>query len=622
MAIKNTRTIDMFSDEKLRILIIDDNLAIHHDFKAILSCKKKNDEILDEMDEKLFGENHHENVALLPQFEIDSAMQGEEGCELIRAALQQNKPYALAFIDIRMPPGIDGIETIKKILTMDQKIQLVICTAYYDYSWQKIIEKLTQYKNILIFKKPFDHLEVRQLAIALTQKWQRSRAALQNSPMFEKQVKNSAETGKFEKQEDLLTRLPSKAFFDYFLEEAIHYAEHNMFLFSVLRIDIDKITVVNATHVLSAKNELSSQLFDRISKQLRHRDLLTQLSEGKFGVVLMNFNFSQDVRRTAERILTAFKEPFMVEANQISVLVSIGVSFFPIDAKFPDDLVHKAEAAMLGAKKMGGNLHQFYSPELAHDNTISSKFETEMHNAIQNNEFFLLYQPQYDLAENKMTSLEVFLRWNHPERGVLAPIDFISSSENVGVFVILGCWVIKEVCRQSVAWKKNGLSTHPIAINITPHQFQQFDLVKKIADIFTETGVDPQSIEFEITDNIFEMYADAKNKISQLKALGVSIVLDNFGTHYSSVGPLKDNYFSKLKIDKSFMRNIHKSTADEIIIQAIIKMASGMHINVVASGIENQEQLAFLKENGCQLGQGFYLSEPLTVMELEKRLLT
>ncbi len=610
----------MSFDETARILIIDDNLEIHQDFKAILSFKKKDDEFLDEMDKKLFGEDQHENTAALPQFEIDSAMQGEEGCELIRVALQQNKPYALAFVDIRMPPGIDGIETIKRILTIDPNIQLVICTAYSDYSWDKIVEKLGQQENILILKKPFDHLAVRQLAVALTKKWQLSHATKLNTPMLEKRVQNAIETIQSEKQPDLLTRAPNKTFFNYFIAEAIHYAEHNMFLFSVLRVDINKFDVISDAYGVSVKNVLLSQLFDRILKQLRHHDLLAQLSDDQFGIVMTNFNLSRDVKMAVERILSVLKEPFAIQTYRIPVLINIGVSFFSIDAKFPEELVNKAEIAMLSAKELGGNRYQFYSPELMHDSVTPSIFETEIHNAIQNNEFFLLYQPQYDLAENKIKSLEVFLRWNHSSRGVLTPIDFISSSENVGVLVILGSWVIKEVCRQSVMWKNNGLSTLPIAINITPHQFQQPDLVKKIADIFKETGVDPQCIEFEITNNIFETYADAKNKISQLKALGVSIVLDNFGTDYSSVSSLKDNYFSKLKIDKSFTHNIHKSTADEIIIQAIIAMATGMHMGIVASGIENEEQLEFLKKNGCNFGQGFYFGEPLTAQELEKRL--
>lgn len=609
------------SNEKLRILIIDDNLEIHQDFKTVLSFKKEYDPLLDEMDEKLFGNVQHENVPAYPQFEIDSAMQGEEGCELVREALRQNKPYALAFVDIRMPPGIDGVETIKRILTDDKKIQLVICTAYSDYSWEKIIEKLEQQDNISILKKPFDHVHVRKLAVALTKKWQLLRSTTDDIRASEKKIDNEIEQLAFQKHQDLLTRLPSKTFFYYFIEEAIRYAEHNMYLFSILRIDIDKLAMVADRYGQAAKNELLNQIFDRISKQLRNHDLLAKLGDDQFGVVLTNFNFSENVKNAVERILAALQEPFVVQIHQVFISASIGVSFFPIDAKFPEELVSQAELGMRNAKALGDNQYQFYLPELVLDNTASSQFEIEIRDAIQRNEFFLLYQPQYDLTKNKIRSVEAFLRWNHPVRGVLTPIDFISSLENTGVFATLGSWVVKAVCQQCVAWKKSGLSALLIAINITPHQFHRPDFVKTVDDILQETQVNPQCIEFEITDTILETYADAKNKIAQLKALGISLVLDNFGTNYLSVNSLRDNYYHKLKIDQSFTRHIYKNAIDEIIIQAIIVMASGMHVDVVASGIENQEQLLFLKENGCKLGQGFYLSEPLTVPALEKRLL-
>lgn len=603
---------NMSSDHKFRILIIDDNPDIHRDFKTILAFKKTDDAFLDAMDEKLFGAVRHEESESLPQFEIDSAMQGEVGCELVRESLQQNKPYALAFVDIRIPPGIDGVETIKRILAIDQQIQLVICTAYSDYSFAKIMEKIGRPEKILILKKPFDCAEVRQLAIALTKKWQLSQAIL--SPVQTETVVSS-------QQQELLVRSPTKLFFNYLIAEAIHYAEHNMFLFAILRLNIDNLAVVHDTYGQNIQNELLSQFVDRLSKQLRTHDALVQLRDDQFGILLTNFNVCYDVQKAAERILNALKEPFFVQAHQVSVLNSIGVSFFPIDARLPEELVNQAECAMRGATALGNNQYQFHSLALMQNHKTASKVETEIHQAIKNNEFFLLYQPQYDLTENKIQALEVFLRWNHPTRGVLTPIDFIVLSENVEIFVVLGFWVVAAVCRQIAAWKQRGFNIPTIAINLTPHQFQHPDLVKKIADIFQETGVDPQCVEFEIMDNIFEMYADAKNKIAHLKALGVSMVLDNFGTAYSSVSAFRDHYFSKLKIDQSFTHNIHQSEADEIIIHGIIEMASAIGVRVVALNVENQQQLTFLKENGCHMGQGFYLDEPLTVVELEKRFL-
>lgn len=602
---------------ELRILVIDDNPEIQKDFKKILSFEKKNNGSLDSLDEALFGKSEKPIISL-PKFRIDSALQGEEGIKLILESLAEKKPYALAFVDIRMPPGIDGIETIKRILVIDSDIQLVICTAYSDYSWEKIIEQLGERENLLILKKPFDHVSVRQIAMALTKKWQLMHATFLNTKMLEEKVEERTATLKFQASHDPLTKLPNRRFLFDFIFESIKHSEHDMSKFALMFVDLDRFKLINDSFSHATGDELLIQVSERIQKNLRDNDFVARLSGDEFVLVVFDFNSTEVVKKIAKKILAIFNEPFALQDHKVIVPASIGISIFPYDAKTADELIKCADLAMYHAKSLGGNQFRLYFSELQHENLKHLELETDLYSALKNNEFFLCYQPQINIKQNKIVSVEALIRWRHPTRGILRPIDFIPLAEDIGIFAQLGDWIIKEACEQNVRWQTMGYKPIVVAVNIATHQFKQPDLVEKIASILKETGLQSKYLELEITENVLVTHSYAVNKIAQLKELGVTIAIDDFGTGYSGLSYLKDIKLDKLKIDQSFVKNINVNTSDEVIIQAILTMANSLHVQVIAEGIETKKQLDFLQANLCEEGQGFYFSKPLESIELEK----
>ncbi len=602
---------------ELRILIIDDNPEIQRDFKKILTFEKKSKVEFDNLDEALFGEAE-KPVISLPQFRIDTASQGEEGIKLIADSLAEKNPYALAFVDIRMPPGIDGIETIKRILAIDNNIQIVICTAYSDYSWEKIIEQLGQRENLLILKKPFDHVAVRQIAMALTKKWQLMQAAFLNTKMLEEKVEERTESLKFQTLHDSLTKLPNRKFLLDFVNDAIKKSEHGMSKFALMFIDLDRFKLINDSFSHAAGDDLLVQISTRIQQNLRSNDFLARLGGDEFVLVMIDFDHPKIAKKIADKMLGILREPFILQEHKVIISSSIGITVFPYDAKTADELMKCADLAMYRAKELGGDQFQVYSSDLQQENLKHLELETDLHAAIKNKEFFLCYQPQVDLTKNKISSVEALIRWKHPEHGILTPIDFIPLAEDIGIFATLGYWVIREACEQNMRWQKMGFLPIRIAVNVTTHQFKQPDLVEKIEAILIDTGIKPEYLELEITENVVTTHADAMNKIARLKALGVTIAIDDFGTGYSSLSYLSDIKLDKLKIDQSFIKNINVKASDEIIIQAIITMANSLHLGVIAEGIETKKQLDFLQANSCSEGQGFYFSKPVTATELEK----
>lgn len=606
---------DTYSE--LRILIIDDNPDILKDFKKILSFEKKPNEFLDDLNKELFEEGEKTAIPL-PKFSIDTASQGEEGVKLIADSLAVKKPYALTFVDIRMPPGINGIETIKRILEIDKNIQIVICTAYSDYSWEKIIEQLGQRENLLILKKPFDHVAVRQIAMALTKKWQLMHATFLNTKMLEEKVEERTKSLEFQTLHDPLTKLPNRRFLFDFISEAIKRSRHGMSKFALMFIDLDRFKLINDSFSHAAGDDLLIQVSHRIQKNLRGDDFFARLGGDEFVFVVMDFNSIEDVKKIAIKTLEILREPFKLQDHNVIIASSIGLSVFPYDAKTAGELMKNADLAMYHAKELGGDQFQLYSVELRHENLKRLELETDLHAAMKNKEFFLCYQPQVDLLKNKILSVEALLRWRHPSKGILTPIDFIPLAQDIGIFSTLGDWVIREACQQNIQWQKMGFLPITVAVNVTTHQFKHPDLVEKIETILKETGLKPKYLELEITESVITTHAEAMNKIARLKALGVIVAIDDFGTGYSSLSYLKDIKLDKLKIDQSFVKNININSSDEIIIQAIITMANSLHLEVVAEGIETKKQLDFLRANSCADGQGFYFSKPLEPAELEK----
>lgn len=732
-----------------RIMVIDDNPSIHHDFIKILSIDQNPSSDLDKLSLKLFNKkNGEEKEIILPHFEITTASQGQEGADIIEKAYKNNKRYALAFVDIRMPPGWDGIETIKHIWEIDKDIQIVICTAFSDYSWEDTISNLGKTDNLLILKKPFDSIAVRQLASALTKKWQLLQEARKHTASLKKEVRDRTislqeslslvkatlessndgilvinevgeiidynkklllfwklpedyfeknpkmtikdlihnlsdalinpdfflknfekdttdtlidvikfqdgrifecfiqsqklndkavgrvlnfhditERDKFEKEleyqakHDSLTGLPNRILLLDKIRNAIKKSEENHSYFALMFLDLDRFKLINDSLSHAVGDELLNVTADRLQGVMRGDDIVARLGGDEFVVVVNNLPDKAQAIVKAKQILEVFQEPFKISDRKVNVTASIGISLYPADGQTVDVLLRNADSAMYRAKELGANNFQFYTKDMNAHTLEKLEKETELHHAIANNELVLSYQPQYDLTQDKMVAVEALVRWNHPKKGILLPIDFIPLAEETGLIVSIGEWVLRTACRQNKKWQDEGLTPIRIGVNVTLQQFKQQNLVQLVKSVLDETQLSPEYLELELTENVIISSKEVMRTVSELKNLGITIAIDDFGTGYSSLSYLKRIPLDRLKIDSSFIQHIQSKADDDVIVRAVIAMAKSLDLEVLAEGVETEHQLNFLKKNNCGEIQGFYFSKPLNEEELKKILI-
>lgn len=594
-----------------RILVIDDNPSIHADFTKILTKTTANQNDLEDMESAIFGTEAL--TVSTPNFELQFALQGKEALEMVIEAKKEGRPFSMAFVDGRMPPGWDGIETISRIWEVSPDIQTVLCTAYADYSWQEIRRILGESDSMLILKKPFDNVEVLQLAHALTRKWELNREI----------------EGRLNKLAfyDSLTGLPNRALFKDRLGQAIEQARRYGHKMAVIFLDMDNFKRINDTLGHSVGDELLCTTADRLSKCLRASDtiarpnlkgLAARLGGDEFTVILPHIENREDATIVVNRIEQNLTQPMKLGGHQVTVTPSIGVSFFPDDGDNVDELVKKADLAMYFAKRIGPNTHKYYHPSMDASGLKRLTIENHLRQAIDQGELFLNYQPQFDMFSGGLSGMEALLRWENWELGNTPPAEFIPIAEECGLIIPIGEWVLRTACKQAALWIKEGLPLPRIAVNLSVRQLMQPDIVEKISQILIETGLEPQCLELEVTESLIEDKGSYLIEVlNKLKALKIGIAVDDFGNGYSNMNRLKTMPFNCIKIDRSFINDIDCGPMSRSIVEAILGMAKAMDVRVIAEGVETSSQAEFLKIRQCQEVQGFLFARPLSVTRAE-----
>lgn len=321
-----------------------------------------------------------------------------------------------------------------------------------------------------------------------------------------------------------------------------------------------------------------------------------------------------------EKLLSVFNEPFEIDNHSIMLTASIGICIYPDDGKNIDELLRNSDTAMYHAKELGANQFKFYTEELNKKGVERFEREAELRQALMRGEFFLHYQPQLNLSDGRLISVEALIRWKHPTKGIILPINFIPLAEETGLIIPIGEWVLRTACKQNKAWQNMGLPRISIAVNITTKQFRLYNFKQMISNILEETGLEAKYLELELTENIIINNMDMVNTICDLKKMGIQIVLDDFGIGYSSLNYLREIPIDRLKIDQSYIQNIESDRGDDVIIQAIIAMAKSLNLEVLAEGVETKKQLEFLKTYKCGEVQGYFFSKPISAEECEKLL--
>jgi len=411
---------------------------------------------------------------------------------------------------------------------------------------------------------------------------------------------------------DALTGLPNRTLLKDRLENALAAARRRNELVALLFLDLDRFKIVNDSLGHSIGDLMLKDVAERLKACVRKQDTVARVGGDEFVVVLSSVKDSTDAAAAAQRIIEAMATRFEIQDYSLSATCSLGISVFPQNGADGEALLKFADQAMYSAKENGRNHFRFFTDDLDRRAVDRLNLENDLRRALERNEFFLVYQPKMKLANGEFTGFEALIRWQHPERGLVPPDRFIPIAENSGLILPIGEWALRTACRQARNWQCQGAPAVPVAVNVSAVQFRQDGFCDLIQQALLDTGLAPQFLELELTESVLLSTADAPHSIlGKLKEMGVKLAIDDFGTGYSNLGYLRRFKVDRLKIDRSFTRDIAANREDASIASGMISLAKSLNLTVVAEGIENEPQLAFLREHGCDEIQGFYVCRPL-----------
>jgi predicted signal transduction protein with EAL and GGDEF domain len=543
-------------------------------------------------------------------------IEAADGLEAINVFVRERPD--LVFLDVEMP-GMTGLEVCQRIRLMPQgeSIPIMIVTGSDD---RKSIDQgfeagATQYKT-----KPVNwSLLGRDVQYML-----------RASNAFNA-LKRQEDRLRYLAYYDPLTSLPNRRSFNEQLNRIIKRSQRHKANAALLFIDLDHFKRINDSIGHARGDRLLVEIAKRLTMELREDDAINYFTDNsaeelddpalsteiarlggdEFTVVLSDVAETGDIEGVAKRILEALSKPIALQSHNPVVTPSIGIAIFPQDGEDPDTLIRNADTAMYVAKAEGRACYRFYDEEMNAKSVEQLKMEEELRDAMRNHELELRYQPQVDNATGNVVSLEALVRWKHPVRGMVSPMEFIPVAERTGQIIELGEWVMAEVARHCQYWDSLGLNSFRVCVNISPLQFNQSNLPQWIAEFLEQSSLPPQRLELELTESAIMNDAETNiAKLRELKAIGVDLAVDDFGTGYSSLSYLKRFPIDTLKIDQSFVADLDSSDGAAIV-DAILALAKTLKLRVIAEGIENEHQLSYLAKKDCDLFQGYYFARPI-----------
>ena len=416
---------------------------------------------------------------------------------------------------------------------------------------------------------------------------------------------------------DAMTHLPNRLLLKVRLDHAAAQARRDGRRLALVILGLDGFQAVNDSLGHLVGDDVLRSVAARLISGVPPGDTVARLAGDEFAVLLENVADSGEAGRTARTLLESVSRPMASRGSEVVLTGSAGISLFPEDGGDFDALLRNANIALHRAKETGRNLCEFYTADLTRRATERFEVEGDLRRAFRRRELLLLYQPQISLRTRQVVGVEALVRWQHPERGLLLPGDFIRIAEESGLIEQLGTWALRETCLQARAWQEEGLPPFRVAVNVSPREIPRGELVGEVAAVLGETGLDPALLELEITEG-FLMHRpdDALTTLMSLKALGVTLAVDDFGTGFSSLSHLKQYPIDRLKIDQSFVQDIAVNPDDEAIVRSIITLGRGLNLKVVAEGVETEEQAVFLRAHRCDEVQGYFFSRPLPAAEM------
>jgi diguanylate cyclase (GGDEF)-like protein len=523
-------------------------------------------------------------------------VEAADGLEAIRAVEKYNP--ALILLDAVMP-GLDGFTTCQQIKDKGFKdIPVIMITGLDD---DLSVERAYEVGAIDFITKPIKWAVLKH----------RVRSVIA-TVVAERKVKLLA-------YRDSLTQLPNRLLFADRLEQSLIRAARNRDAVALMLIDLDDFKLVNDSFGHDAGDKLIKAIAKLLSSSLRRADTVARLGGDEFAVIVEGIDSASDAISIADNLTTILKHNVRIDNHETFVSASVGIAVFPEDGSDARVLLKNADTAMFRAKENGRHCFQFYTPEMSVTAMERLDLENSLRKALQNDEFVLYYQPMVEIHQNEVAGVECLLRWQHPEKGIIEPEDFLEIAEDSGLIIPIGEWVIRTACRQIKQWHSAGLEQQNVSINISPRQFRDQDIVGLFKRELADSGVDAGCISIDIAEStLIENIGEVEKVLVKLHDMGMSIAINDFGTGFASVAYLKDFAIDVIKLDHGFISAIPDSEADSAIVTAVAGLTRGLKLKLLAVGVENERQLQMLKGLGCQLGQGNYWSKPLPADQYEQ----
>ena len=541
-------------------------------------CKKK---ILIVEDESIIAEDISDSLISLGYRITGMVYSGEEAIE----AAAKCRPD-LVLMDVNLQGEIDGITAAAEIRSRFQ-IPVVYLTAYAD---ENTLRRVNATKPFGYIVKPFE----------------------------EKNLHTTIQLALHRHEYDSLTNLPNRSLLREQLNQVLDKQKELPAMIPVITLSLDRINRINSTLGHDIGDSVLCKVAQRLSNCRENINIVARLEAAEFAIVIQPVTEKQEAAKIAQNILDIVAQPMIVKGSELYLTASIGISLSPSDASDGDQLLKNAYTAMYNSQQQGGNNYQFYMAKVANSSINIFTQETFLRNALKRSEFEVYYEPQIEIKTGKIIGAEALVRWNHPERGRVSPGEFIPMAEEMGLIAPLGEWVLETACRQTKAWQTQGLPLLRVAVNLSARQFEQKNLTERVSQILRETNLDPKCLELELTEGlILQDETAAHQAFTVWRNMGIRIAIDDFGTGYSSLSYPKRFPFDAIKIDKSFIRDLADDRQNAAITIAIIQMAHYMNMTVIAEGVENESELAFLCAHGCDEIQGYFFSPALPRAEFE-----
>jgi diguanylate cyclase (GGDEF)-like protein len=601
-----------------RVLVVDDDEMLIDEYVRCLGEDYEPDSAtttLTELEKVLFGDETDETGAA--RFDVEYRTQGEPAVEAVEAAVKAGKPYAIVFLDIRMPPGIDGIEAAKRIRALDPDVNIVIVTGSASAEVGNLDIEVPPADKIFFFKKPFHAEECRQLAAALCGKWHADMALRQANEELERRVEERTAALHKLAYFDPVTRLPNHLLLLDELQAMIDKAENTVGDSVVVLLDIDRFSFLNETMGHDAGTELLRSIGNRLSRALCEEQKGSTAIVGRFGadefaVLMPGVDTDTAIGELAEQVQQLVEEPFLIDGRDIFLKASIGVAWHPVHGRDAQLIFRCAEAALHRSMRSLDGAITYYHSEMRYRARHKFDMEGEFRGAIENGHIHAFYQAQQSIETGELAGIEALARWIRADGTIVQPCDFIPLSEEMGISDLLFETVLTDVCNEVAGWRKQGEWHVPVSVNLSAHQLRNADLASLVKRILLSKEVDRKLINLELTETtLLEDLTIARPILNDLSALGVGIHIDDFGTGYSSLSYLAELPVKTLKIDRSFIGKLEDSESNTRVVQAIIALGKAMGLEIVAEGVETDRQYALVRKLGCDLVQGFFIAKPM-----------